>query len=118
VATGGQCEIGVGPGRPGEEGRRSADPQVLHPQRGRELRQDGDFHAEATRGRQRLGYARAPVVAEGGYRAVRRRQVRRSLRPSRSTTSAASSSTPRRSTRSPIRARTPTSAWCRASKLR
>ena len=54
VATGGQCEIGVGRRRPREEGRRSADPQVRDPQRRAQLRQDGHLHAEAARRRQRL----------------------------------------------------------------
>ena len=54
------------------QGRRSADPQVRHPQRRACLRQDGDVHAEADRRRQRQRHARAPVDFEGRQAAVRR----------------------------------------------
>ena len=60
------------------------------------LRQDRDLHAEADRRRQRLGHARAPVGLEGRQEPVRRQRLRRAVRTSRCTTSAASSSTPRR----------------------
>ena len=52
--------------RPGEEGRRSTDPEIRHPQRGAQLRQNGHLHAEAAGRRQRLGHARAPVAAKAG----------------------------------------------------
>ena len=83
-----------------------------------ELRQDRHLHAEADLRRQRLGHARPPVDLEGRQAAVRRQQVRRPLPETACTTSAASSSTPRRSTPSPTPPPTPTSAWSRASRRR
>ena len=76
--------------------RLDADPQVHGVERRRVLRQDGDLHAEAGRRRQRLGHARAPVGVEGRQEPVRGQRLRRACRTSRCTTSAASSSTPRR----------------------
>ena len=99
-------------------GRPHADLQVLHPQRRPQLRQDRDLHAEADLWRQRLGHARAPVDLEGRQAALRRQQVCRPVARSASSTSAASSSTPRRSTPSPTRRPTPTSAWSRATRRR
>ena len=115
VATGGQCEIGVG----ADTLVKKADEvqilkYALH-NVGATLRQDRDLHAQAAGRRQRQRHARAPVAVEGRQDALRRRQVRRAVGPA-CTTSAASSSTPRRSTRSPMPPPTATSAWCRASK--
>jgi NAD-dependent dihydropyrimidine dehydrogenase PreA subunit len=61
------------------------------------------LHAEAARQRRAFQWGGAPTAAS---------------RKPRSTTSAASSSTPRPSTPSPTRAPTAISAWCRASKRR
>ena len=102
----------------GEEGRRGADPQVRHPQRRRELRQDGHVHAEAARRRQRQRHARPPVAGEGRQEHVRRRQVRRPVRNRdllhRRHHQARQGA--ERDLRTP--APTATSAWCRASKRR
>ena len=76
--------------------RQHADLQVLRAQRRAQLRQDGDLHAEADLRRQRLGHARPPVDLEGRQAAVRRHRLCRPVGDRRSTTSAASSSTPRR----------------------
>ena len=55
----------------GEDRRPHADLQICRaPGRGG-LRQDGDVHAEADQGRQRLGHARAPVDLERRPAAVR-----------------------------------------------
>jgi glutamine synthetase len=53
---------------------RRLDPaaEVRDPQRGPLVRQDGHLHAQAHRGRQRLGHARAPVGLEGWQKLVRR----------------------------------------------
>ncbi len=102
--------------QPGDQGRPGADPQVRRAQRRARLRQNRHVHAQAAGRRQRQRHACAPVVAEGGQGAVRRRQATEGCRILRCTTSAASSSMPRRSMRSPMRAPTATSAWCRASK--
>ena len=67
------------------------------------LWQVGDLHAQADLWRQRLGHACAPVDLEGRQAAVRRFGLCRSVGYSASITSAASSSTPRRSTPSPTR---------------
>ena len=53
-----------------------------------------------------------PVDLEGRQAGVRRQQIRRPLGDLPATTSAASSSMPRRSTPSPTRRPTPTSVWC------
>ena len=76
------------------------------------------LHAEADLRRQRLGHACPPVDLEGRQPDVRRRQLCRSVAIRASITSAASSSTPRRSTPSPTRPPIPTSAWCRATRRR
>ena len=76
--------------------RQHADLQVRRAQRRALLRQDRDLHAEAGEGRQRLGHALPPVDLEGRQAAVRGLGLRRPLGHARSTTSAASSSTPRR----------------------
>ena len=78
------------------DGRPHADLQVRDPQGRPGLRQDRDLHAEADLRRQRLGHALPPVDLEGRQAGVRRQQVRRPLRRPACTTSAASSSTPRR----------------------
>ena len=96
VAAPGQCEIGTKFNTAGEARRLDADPQVHGAQRRALLRQDRDLHAEARRRRQRLGHARAPVGVEGRQEPLRRRRLRGPVRTSRSTTSAASSSTRRR----------------------
>ena len=62
----------------------------------RDLRQDGDLHAEARFRRQRLGHACASVDLEGRQAAVRRQEICRICRKPRCTISAASSSMPRR----------------------
>ena len=84
-------------------GRQSADLQVRDPQRRPGLRQDRDVHAQARLRRQRLGHARAPVDLEGRHAGLRRQQVLGPFRHVPSSTSAASSSTRRRSTPSPTR---------------
>ena len=118
VATGGQCEIGVGRRRPREEGRRSADPEVRGAERGARLRQDGHLHAEADRRRQRQRHARAPVAAERRQGPVRRRQVRRAVGHGavlhRRHHQAREGDQRLHESRAP----TATSAWCRASKRR
>jgi glutamine synthetase len=48
------------------QGRRGADPEVLHPQRRARLRQDRDLHAQAPGGRQRLRHARHQSLSKGG----------------------------------------------------
>ena len=63
-----------------QEGRRGPDPQVRDPQRCRELRQDGDLHAQAAGRRQRQRHARQPVALERRQEPVRWRQVRRPVR--------------------------------------
>ena len=100
VAGAGQCEIGT-----------KFDPlvqradwlqilkYVVH-NVARQLRQDGDLHAEAGRRRQRFGHARAPVDLEGRARTCSPATATPACRTSRCTTSAASSSTRKRSTRS------------------
>jgi hypothetical protein len=80
VATAGQGEINVACEHADQEGRRGADPEICDPQRGGELWQDGDFHAETTGRRQRQRDARQPVSDEGRQEHLRRRQVRRALR--------------------------------------
>ena len=59
-----------------------------------------------------------PVDLEGRQAGIRRQQIRRPVGDLPVTTSAASSSTPRRSTPSPTPRPTPTSAWSRAMKPR
>ena len=59
-----------------------------------------------------------PVDLEGRQAAVRRLRLRRPVGDRAATTSAASSSTPTRSTPSPTRRPTATSVWCRASRRR
>ena len=100
----------------GKEGRRGADPQVRDPQRRGQLRQDGDLHAEAARGRQRQRHARQPVARRRTARTCSPATSTAASPNSRSTTSAASSSTPRRSTPFRTRARTATSGSCPASR--
>ncbi len=73
----------------GQARRLDADPQV-HRAHGRAfLRQDGDLHAQAGRGRQRVGHARAPVGVEGRAEPVRGQRLRRVCPISRCITSAA-----------------------------
>ena len=75
--------------QPGQARRLDADPEV-HRAHGRAfLRQDRDLHAEADRRRQRLGHARPPVGVEGRAEPVRGRRLRRPVRSSRCSTSAA-----------------------------
>ena len=74
------------------------------------IRQDRDLHAQADQGRQRLGHARPPVDLERRASRCSRARATPTCRRPRSTTSAASSSTPRRSTPSPTRPPTATSA--------
>jgi glutamine synthetase len=62
-----------------QAGGRAAEVQVRHPQRGARLRQVGDLHAQAHRGRQRHRHALQHVDLEGRQAALRRRQVCRSL---------------------------------------
>jgi hypothetical protein len=50
---------------PGEDRRQHADLQIRGAQRRAPVRQDGDLHAEADQGRQRLGHAHPPVDLEG-----------------------------------------------------
>ena len=71
--------------------------QVHRQERRPQARQDGDVHAEAALRRQRLGHALPPVDLEGREAALRRRRLRRPDASWRCTTSAASSSTRRRS---------------------
>ena len=118
VATGGQCEIGVGRRRPGEEGRRSADPEVRASTTSRTATAR---RPRSCRSRSSATTARACTCTSRCRRPARRCSPATSTAVSptpRSTTSAASSSTPRPSTRSRTRAPTATSAWCRASKRR
>ena len=96
----------------GAQRRQDADLQVRHAPGRQRLRQDGDLHAEADLRRQRLGHARPPVDLEGRQADLRRRRICRPVGKLPATTSAASSSTPRRSTPSPTRRPTPTSVWC------
>ena len=78
-----------------------------------------DVHAQADLPGQRLGHARAPVAVEGRRAAVLRRDRATPGCPTwPAGTSAACSSTPRRSWRSPRRRPTPTSGWCRATRRR
>ena len=93
------------PLRRAAQGRRRRDEvQVHHQERRLAQRQDRDLHAEADLRRQRLGHALPPVDLE---RAASRCSTTRPGTPacptSRATTSAASSSTPRRCWRSPTR---------------
>ena len=78
----------------GEDGRPDADLQVLHPAGRADLRQDRHLHAQAGLWRQRLGHALPPVDLEGRQADVRRQQICRPVGDA-STTSPASSSTPR-----------------------
>ncbi len=91
-----QHELGIKFGPMVKLADAPADLQVLHPQRGAQLRQDRDLHAEADLRRQRLGHALPPVDLEGRQAAVRRQCAMPTCRRRRSITSAASSSTPRR----------------------
>ena len=68
-----------------------------------QARQDGDVHAEAALRRQRLGHAQPPVALEGRASRSSPATATRACSRWRSTTSAASSSTRRRSARSPTR---------------
>ena len=91
-----QHELGMKFGPLTQDGRRAADLQILHPQRRPQLRQDRDVHAEADLRRQRLGHARAPVDLEGAASRCSPATAMPICRRWRCTTSAASSSTPRR----------------------
>jgi hypothetical protein len=82
-------------------------------------RQDRHLHAEADLRRQRFGHARA--TSRSGRTASRCSPTRPATRASPTWpagTSAASCTTRRRCWRSPTRPRTPTTAWCRASRRR
>ena len=93
------------PLRRAAQGRRRRDEvQVHHQERRLAQRQDRDLHAEADLRRQRLGHARA--TSRSGTRASRCSTTRPGTAASPTwpaTTSAASSSTPRRCWRSPTR---------------
>ena len=80
----------------GDDGRPAADLQILHPQRRAQLRQDGDLHAEADLWRQRLRHALPPVDLEGAASRCSPATAMPTCRRPACTTSAASSSTPRR----------------------
>ena len=80
---------------------------------------DGHVHAQADLRRQRLGHARPPVALEGRRAAVLRRdRLRRPVRHRAAGTSAACSSTPRRSWPSRRRPPTATSGWSPATRRR
>ncbi len=118
VAAPGQCEIGT---KFSTLVQRADWLQILKYvvlQRRAQLRQDRHLHAQAGRGRQRLGHARATSRSGRTATTCSPATSTRACRSSRCTTSAASSSTPARSTRSPIPAPTRTSAWCPASRRR
>ena len=95
----------------GARGRRHPEVQVHRQEHRARVGQGRDLHAEAAHGRQRIGHAHPPVAVERRQAAVLRRAgLRRPLRHSRAGTSAASSSTPPRSRRSPTRRSTRTTA--------
>ncbi len=77
VANAGQCEIGTTFQHAGEEGRRTDDDEVHHPQRRAPQRQDRHLHAQAAGRRQRQRHARAPVAVQGRRQPVLRRRLRR-----------------------------------------
>ena len=89
--------------RAGAQRRQDADLQIRRAPGRQCLRQDRDLHAEADLRRQRLGHARPPVDLEGRQADLRRQRIFRPVRNPACSTSAASSSTPRRSTPSPTR---------------
>ena len=118
VAAAGQCEIGTKFAPLVTARRLAADPEVRGAQRRPLVRQDRDLHAQADRRRQRLRHARSSVGLEGRAESVRRQWLCGPVGVRALSTSAASSSMPRRSTPSPTRAPTPTSVWCPASRRR
>ena len=119
VATGGQCEIDMRFGTLTRMADQVMTYKYVVKNVARQARQDGDVHAEAALRRQRLGHALPPVALEG-RRDADGRPVRatRASRSSPATTSAASSPTPRRCSRSAPRRRTRTAGSCRATRRR
>ena len=101
-------------------GGRQADALQVHRQE-RRLggRQDRDLHAQAAVPGQRLGHAHPPVAVEGRRRRCSTTATSTPVCPTwPAGTSAACCATPRPCWRSPRRRRTPTSAWCPATRRR
>ena len=65
VATAGQARDRHALRHPGGHGRQGDDVQVRAQERGQEVQQDGDLHAQAALRRQRVGHAHARLDLEG-----------------------------------------------------
>ena len=113
-----QHELGLTFGTLVADRRPHAGLQVRRPPGRPGLWQDRDVHAQADQEGQRQRHAHPLLDLGQGQAAVRRQRLCRPVATCASISSAASSSTPRRSTPSPTRPPTATSGWCRATKRR